>query len=99
MLTLQNFENRLWASAVHDVDQAGLSITVPCSRNIKDLIRAGTAVMAREGREGEADAELAHENFARLVTEMIRATRAVGETVVRETALVQAKKLCPLWPF
>lgn len=99
MLTLQDLENRLWASAVHDADQAGLTITVPCSRNIKDLIRAGIAVMAREGRAGEADAELAQENFTRLVTEMIRATRAVGETVVRETAVVQAKKLCPLWPF
>lgn len=99
MTTLQDLENRLWASAVHEADQAGLSISVPCSRNIKDLIRAGLAVMVREGRTGEEDAERAEESLTRLVVEMIRATRAVGEKVVRETAVVQAKKLCPLWPF
>jgi hypothetical protein len=96
---MTTLENRLWASAVHEAEQSGLAFTVPCSRNVKDLIRAGVSVMVREGRTGEADAELADAHFARLVTEMIRATRAVGEADVRETALVQAKKLCPLWPF
>lgn len=99
LLTLQDLENRLWASAVHEADQAGLTITVPCSRNIKDLIRAGVATMRREGRVSEADVEQADESFTRLVLEMIRASKAVGETAVRETAVVQAKKLCPLWPF
>jgi hypothetical protein len=99
MTILTDFENRLWASAVHEADQAGLTISVPCSRNVKDLIRAGVATMVRESRTGETDTELAEASFARLVLEMIRASRAVGETVLRETAVVQAKKLCPLWPF
>lgn len=99
MNTLQAFENRLWASAVHDARLAGLSFSVPCSRNVKDLIRAGAAVMLREGRTTAADEEAADESFTRLTTEMIRASKAVEESVVRETAVVQAKKLCPLWPF
>jgi hypothetical protein len=99
MTTLQAFENRLWSSAVHEADQAGLTISVPCSRNVKDLIGAGVSTMRREQRVTELDTETAEASFALLTTEMIRASRAVGETVVRETAVVQAKKLCPLWPF
>lgn len=96
---MHNLENRLWASAVYEAGQAGLTITVPCSRNIKDLIRAGIATMRREGRVDETDTEQADESFATLMAEMIRASKAVGETAVRETAVVYAKKLCPLWPF
>jgi len=99
MQTMLSLENRLWASAVHEADQAGLTFTVPCSRNVKDLIRAGTSTMVRENRTSEVDAEAADLSFARLTTEMIRASKVVHESVVRETALVQAKKLCPLWPF
>ncbi len=96
---MQHLEDRLWASAARDARAAGLTISVPCSRNIKDLIRAGVLTMVRENRVAEADGEEADANLARLVTEMIRATKAVDETVVRETAVVQAKRLCPLWPF
>ena len=96
---MQHFEDRLWASAVRDAHASGLTISVPCSRNIKDLIRAGVLTMVRENRVTESDGDEADANLALLVVEMIRATKAVGETVVRETAVVQAKRLCPLWPF
>jgi len=96
---MQHLESSLWASAARDARAAGLTISVPCSRNIRDLIRAGVLTMTRENRVAEADAEQADANLSRLTVEMIRATKAVGESVVRETAVVQAKRLCPLWPF
>ncbi len=101
-----NFENILWASAVQAARDAGMDFTVPCAHNVKDLIRAGVAVMRREGRLSEADLEAADASLSTLVGEMIRATRSLGEAPdargvvrIRETALVRAKALCPLWPF
>lgn len=96
-----DLESRLWASASQAVRDAGMEFTVPCSRNVRDLIRAGVAVMRRADRVGEADREQAEAHLSRLVGEMIRVTRALGESpaVIRETALVNAKRLCPLWPF
>jgi hypothetical protein len=103
---MTNFETRLWAAAVQEAGTAGMTFTVPCSRNVKDLIRAGVSTMIRERRTAEADREEADAHFARLCAEMIAATRALGEKPgpggrfnIRETAIVQAKKLCPLWPF
>ena len=98
---MTNFENILWASAAHAAADAGMTFTVPCSRNVRDLIRAGVAVMRRADRVGEADREQAEASLSQLVGEMIRVTRALGESpaVIRETALVNAKRLCPLWPF
>ncbi len=101
-----DLESRLWASASQAVRDAGMEFTVPCSRNVRDLIRAGVAVMRRGKRTGESDLEAADESLRALVREMIRVTRELGETPpaghpvpVRETALVAAKRLCPLWPF
>jgi hypothetical protein len=104
---MENFESRLWATAVGNARAAGMTYTVPCSRNVRDLIRAGTAVMQRSGRTGEGDRELADANLSLLTAEMVRLTRSMGEAPaegtgkinIRETALVGAKELCPLWPF
>ena len=99
-------ENRLWASAMHSASEAGMEFTVPCSHNLRDLIRAGTGVMRREKRVSESDLELADVNLGKLVEEMTRVTRGFGKDAVsggkikiRETALAEAKELCPLWPF
>jgi hypothetical protein len=101
-----DIETRLWASATRDVRDAGMEFTVPCSRNVRDLIRAGASVMRREGRLSESDLEAADANLVRLTGEMVRLTGELGEPAgrpgrvpVRETALVGAKRLCPLWPF
>jgi hypothetical protein len=102
-----DIESRLWASAARDARDAGMEFTVPCSRNVRDLIRAGASVMRREGRLSESDLETADANFVRLTGEMIRLTGELREPAaepgrpvpVRETALVGAKRLCPLWPF
>jgi hypothetical protein len=98
-------ETRLWASAAQSVLDAGMEFTVPCSRNVRDLIGAGASVMRREGRLSESDLEAADASLARLTGEMVRLTRGAEKPVagrrapVRETALVGAKRLCPLWPF
>lgn len=103
---MTRFENRLWASAAHIAADAGMTFTVPCSRNVRDLIRAGIAVMIRAGRTSEADLETADAALSALVAEMVRVTRALGEPVpadgrprIRETALVQAKRSALSWPF
>ncbi len=104
---MENLETRLWATAVGAARNAGMSFTVPCSRNLRDLVRAGVAVMRRSARTGEADQESADKSLDRLVAEMVRVTRGLGEspvagsgkTNIRETALVHAKEICPLWPF
>jgi hypothetical protein len=101
-----HLENRLWASAMHAASEAGMEFTVPCAHNLRDLVRAGTAVMRREKRTSEADLEAADASLGKLVVEMVRVTRELGEEAVaggklriRETALSKAKGLCPLWPF
>jgi hypothetical protein len=104
-----DLETRLWASAARSVQDAGMDFTVPCSRNMRDLIGAGASVMRREGRLSESDLEAADASLARLTGEMVRLTRGLEEpggksdsgrrAPVRETALVGAKRLCPLWPF
>jgi hypothetical protein len=102
---MQDLETRLWATAAQIARDAGMTFTVPCSRNVQDLIRAGAAVMRREARAGEADQDAADGSLSLLVGEMIRVTRAGSEKPaggrfnIRETALVEAKKLCPVWPF
>jgi hypothetical protein len=104
---MENLETRFWATAVGNAREAGMTYTVPCSRNVRDLIRAGAAVMLRSGRTGEGDLELADAHLSRLTAEMVRLTRMMGEAPaegtgkinIRETALVGAKELCPLWPF
>ncbi len=103
---MTDIETRLWASANQAVRNAGMEFTVPCSRNVRDLIGAGAAVMRRERRVAESDLEAADASLSRLTQEMIRSTRELGESPragrrvpVRETAVVAAKKLCPLWPF
>jgi hypothetical protein len=62
--------------------------------------------MRRENRTSEADQDTADASLSLLTGEMIRVTRQTGEqpaagaaTPIRETALVEAKRLCPLWPF
>ena len=104
--TMQQFENRLWATSIQLVREAGMDFTVPCSRNIRDLVAAGVRQMAREGRRAEADLEQADASISRLVEEMIRVTKELGAAAlsggkakIREGALVQAKELCPQWPF
>ena len=98
-------ETRLWASAASAVQDAGMEFTVPCSRNVRDLIGAGAAVMRRERRLSESDLETADASLVRLTGEMMRLTRELEHPLpgrrmpVRETALVGAKRLCPLWPF
>ena len=99
-------ENHLWATAMQAAGAAGMEYTVPCARNLRDLITAGVRTMQREGRMSEDDGEKAEASLEQLVKEMIRATRALGSGAIsggklkiREAALVQAKGLCPLWPF
>jgi hypothetical protein len=103
---MNNFENRLWASAVQAAREAGMEFTVPCSRNMGDLIGAGVAAMRRENRLSEDDLEAAAAGLARLLEKMVRVPRDVAEPAspggkekIRETALVGAKELCPIWPF
>ena len=83
-----------------------MEFTVPCAHNLRDLVRAGTGVMRREQRVSEDDLELADANLGKLVEEMARVTRGFGKEAfsggkikIRETALAQAKELCPIWPF
>lgn len=104
--TTVNLENRLWASALHLAAENGMEFTVPCSQNLRDLIRAGISTMRRENRLDESDGELADAALSTLVQEMVRVTRdlnlstLVGQKIpIREGALVLAKKLCPLWPY
>ena len=101
-----SLDNRLWVMAVQTASEAGLEFTVPCSHNLRDLIRAGVSTMQREGKLEEANGESAGASLETLVREMIRATLELGakpeagkKGQIREGALVQAKKLCPLWPF
>jgi hypothetical protein len=103
---MNNPENRLWATAVQLAGEAGMEYTIPCSRNVCDLITAGVMEMSREGRVSEEDWERADTSLSKLIREMILATRELGSRAlsggkikIREAALVQSKKLCPLWPF
>jgi hypothetical protein len=101
-----NLENRLWNAAVQTAREAGMEFTVPCAHNLRDLIGAGASVMRRAGRTTETDLEIADINLTKLAGEMVRFTSAQGDAAlsggkckIRENALVQAKELCPLWPF
>ena len=103
---MNNFENKLWATAVQLAAGAGMEFTVPCSHNVRDFIEAGVRDMRRENRNAEADFEQADFSLTRLVREMIRVTSSMGVTAfsggkiaIREGALVEAKKLSPLWPY
>jgi hypothetical protein len=105
-MTMNNPENRLWATALQLAGEAGMEYTVPCSGNLCDLITAGAREMSREGRIAEEDWEKADASLSQLIREMILATRELGSGAlsggkikIREAALVQSKKLCPLWPF
>lgn len=99
-------ETRLWATAAQTAREAGLEYSLPCSRNLRDLVRSGVAVMRRSGRTGEDDLDLASLHLGKVAAEMVRVTRTLdprsaegGPQRIRETALVQAKGLLPLWPF
>jgi hypothetical protein len=101
-----NLENRLWNTVVQTARDAGMEFTVPCAHNVRDLIQAGTGVMRRSRRTSESDLELASSHASKLAEEMVRVTRGYGTAAIaggrariRETALVAAKELCPLWPF
>jgi hypothetical protein len=101
-----NLENRLFTAASQTAREAGLDFTVPCAHNLRDLIQAGTGVMRRSNRVSENDLETADGSLTRLTEEMVRVTRGLGDAAlsggklrIRETALAQAKELCPLWPF
>ena len=103
---MTTLENRLWNSAVFTARDAGMDFTVPCAHNLRDLIQAATGVMRRAQRTSEADLELADVHLSKLTDEMVRVTRAQGDAAfsggkprIRETAIVAAKELCPLWPF
>lgn len=104
---MTDIETRLWASAEVTARDAGMEFTVPCASNVRDLIRAGASVMRRERRLSESDLEAADASLVRLTGEMVRLTREQAgregkgrkAVPVRETALVGAKRLCPLWPF
>ena len=103
---MKNFETRLWATAFQQAQEAGMEYTVPCSRNLRDFIEAGVRDMQRENRASESDLEEADLNLGRLVGEMIQVTRQLGSNAlsgqkiaIREGALVEAKRLCPLWPY
>lgn len=99
-------QNQLWATAVQLAQDSGMEFTVPCSQNLRDLIAAGARDMHRDGLDSEAYLEKADASLSVLVREMIRVTQALGgralsgtKTAIREAALVQAKELCPQWPF
>jgi hypothetical protein len=103
---MTTLENRLWNAATLTARDAGMDFTVPCAHNLRDLIQAGTGVMRRAQRTSESDLEIADMSLSKLTAEMVRVTRALGASAlagdkvrIRETALVQAKELCPLWPF
>ena len=103
---MKNFENRLWATVFQLAEEAGMEFTVPCSRNVRDFIEAGVRDMQREKRASDKDLEEADSSLSRLVREMIRVTRSLGansmsgqKIAIREGALVEAKRLCPLWPY
>jgi hypothetical protein len=101
-----NLETRLFSTAVQTAQDAGMDFTVPCAHNLRDLIQAGTGVMRRSRRTSESDLELADLHLSKLAREMVRVTQGQGAAAlsggkmrIRETALVAAKELCPLWPF
>ena len=103
---MTHLENRLWNTAVLAARDAGMDFTVPCAHNLRDLIQAGTGVMRRSQRTSESDLEQADVSLSKLAGEMIRVTRGQGAAAfsggkprIRETAIVAAKELCPLWPF
>jgi hypothetical protein len=99
-------ETALWVAAQEVARQSGMEFSVPCAHNVRDFIRAGTLNMKRYSRESEDDFESAKKSLILLVESMVNSTRTNGEKplagkpfVVREAALVAAKRLCPLWPF
>ena len=101
-----NLENRLWNAATLTAEGADMEFTVPCAHNLRDMVRAGANVMRREQRTSETDLDIADAHLSKLAGEMVRFTRGQGASAlsggklkIRETALVQAKELCPLWPF
>jgi hypothetical protein len=103
---MSDFEAGLWAGTVDAARKAGMEFTVPCAHNVRDFIRAGAAAMRRQRRIAEEDCELASAHLDLLAAEMMRTARELegsgkpGEKIpIRETALVRAKRLCPLWPF
>ena len=103
---MKNIENRLWATAFQLAQEAGMEYTVPCAHNVRDFIEAGVRDMERIHRVSDSDLEEADSNLGKLVIEMIRLTRNLGpqsfsgeKQVIREGALVDAKKLSRLWPY
>lgn len=102
----QKLEERLWVIARRTASEFGMEFTVPASANMRDFIGAGVKNMRRMGRVGDADLEEAEHHLTQLIEEMIRASKALAKKdagrpkpVLREGALVIAKRLCPLWPF
>ncbi len=104
---IEKIEERLWVSARYIAKENGMDFTVPCATIVRDFIRAGTRNMERESRIGEEDFEEADGNLGKLVSEMVVESKKVsnlrpamtGVLFIREGAFVNAKSLCPLWPF
>ena len=102
----QTTEEGLWVTARQLAAQAGFEFTVPCAAIVRDFIRAGVRNMEREGRFSESDTELANTHLSQLVEAMVLATHNLPSKdgarlapVIREGAVVIAKRICPLWPF
>jgi hypothetical protein len=97
-------EKRLWVCARMVAEEGNAEFSVPCAQNVKDFIRAGAKNMLRESRTTEPDLEEAEKNLTKLVSGMVKSpmgveSRSGGVQLLREGALVVAKRLCPLWPF
>ena len=100
-------DEQLWVNAQYHANANGMDFTVPCITIIRDFIRAGTKNMLRENRIAEGDLDQAEKNLTKLVLRMVEVTRGLsnvrsnlpGPVLIRETAFVKAKELCPLWPY
>ncbi|MDB5106823.1 MAG: hypothetical protein JWP91_4512 [Fibrobacteres bacterium] len=100
-------EERLWITAQYLARESGMEYSVPCAAVVRDFVRAGTRNMVREKRTSEHDFEEADVNLSRLVKQMVVETTGLpnpraslpGPVLIRENAFVQAKQICPLWPF
>lgn len=100
-------EEQLWVNARYLATESGMDFTVPCSTIIRDFIQAGAKNMLRENRQTELDFEEAESNLILFVHKMVEVTRKLtnpratlpGPILIRETAFVKAKEICPLWPY
>src|SRR4051812_45910476 len=103
----QKMEERLWITAQYLAKEAGMEFSIPCTAIVRDFIRAGTHNMVREKRTSEHDFEEADANLGRLLAGIVAETKRApnprsslpGSVLIREGAFVQAKEICPLWPF